>query len=421
MSSDALREADTVTPTDRIDYRRITLLTFGVILGLFATGASIQSVFVLGILPHSMVRGVADAAAAAVPLDVGLNLAMRLGANAAAVGAALAAIALLSPQERGPAGRVWTGLVIALSAAAVRAVLQIALGIYAPDDLTELTAELVTASVAAAISLVLALAQSDARRRLRSEERASALRALSASAALEALQGEELRVRREVADGLHGTVQHRFVLLGTRLEALLAEGDLDRRDPAVAAELRSIRQDLDALREQDLRGMSRLLYPDRLDQGAVPAVRALFQRVPATISTVVSFGDEVLELESHGAKALSPERRLLLVRIVEEALSNALKHGRATALELAITHADAAFEVTFDDNGTGLVPPVQLNGLQRLQVRLELVGGRLELSPAPGGAGTRLLAVVPDGIDRRATTEPRPPKRAQRVVGWQSS
>lgn len=409
MTVSGVSDATAVTPGDRIDYRRITLLTFGVILGLFATGASIQSVFVLGILPHSMLREAVDPS---VPLDVTLNLVTRLGANAAAVGTALVAIALLSPQERGLAGRIGTGVVIAASAAIARSLLQLAFGIYGPADVTELLAEIVTAVVAAAISLALALAQSDARRRLRAEERASALRALSASAALEALQSEELRLRREVADGLHGTVQQRFVLLGARLSALLDESGPAGRDPQIAAEIASIRDDLDALREQDLRDMSRLLYPDRLDQGAVPAIRALFQRVPTSIATVVSLSDGVLELESHGAKALSAERRLLLVRIVEEALSNALKHGRATSLRLAITHTDGEFEVLFDDNGVGFTPPVHLNGLQRLRDRLELVGGGLTLAPAPAsasapeGAGTRLAARVPDGIARATDTTP---------------
>jgi signal transduction histidine kinase len=410
-----LREADAVTPDDRIDDRRITLLTFGVVLGIFATGVSIQSVFVLGILPHSMVRDSVDPLA---PFDVTLNLVIRLASNAAAVGTALAVIALLAPQDRRLAGRIGSGIVIAFSAAIARSMMQLALGIYGPDDRVEVAAEIVTAAIAVAISLIIALAQSDARRRLRTEERASALRALSASAALEALQGEELRIRREVADGLHGTVQQRFVLLDARLNALLQTTDAAGTrvatdaadtaptsgtglDPAVAAELRAIRDDLDALREQDLRGMSRLLYPDRLDQGAVPAIRALFQRVPATIATVLSFSDAVLELESHGARALSPERRLLLVRIVEEGLSNALKHGRATELRLVIGHADARFTLAFDDDGTGLAPPVQLSGLQRLRDRLQLIGGSLALEPGPDG-GARLSAVVPDGIAARA-------------------
>ncbi|MDO9397124.1 MAG: hypothetical protein Q7T71_11310, partial [Herbiconiux sp.] len=265
----------------------------------------------------------------------------------------------------------------------------------------------------------------------------AAAQALRASAALEALQGEELRIRREVADGLHGTVQQRFILLGARLDALLPALDARERERAAsapdsdsgsdldsdstpesapapgrgggdAAELRAIRAELDALREQDLRAMSELLYPARLDQGAVPAIRALLARVPATIAVRFELSAGAADRESGGHRTLTPERRLLLVRVVEEALSNALKHGRATEVALLLDHvggsavaADGAsggtFVVVFDDDGTGLVGEVAApsqNGLARLRGQLDLCGGTLELTPGPLG-GARLRATVP--------------------------
>ena len=444
--------ASAITPADRVDYRRMTLLTFGVILGIFATGASIQSVFVLGILPHSMLRGTVlgdtvlggtaagGGAGAVLPLDMTLNLVIRLGANAAGIAAGLLGVALLAPQERGPAGRLATGAVIALLSGLARAALQVALGVYAITDLTELGAELATAVVATSISLALALAQTDARRRLRSEERASAAQALRASAALEALQSEELRVRREVADGLHGTVQQRFILLGARLDAVLAtldaapgtgspatgspdtgarEAGLPRAgspgagspatgSPATIAasarELRAIRDDLDSLREQDLRSMSHLLYPARLDHGAVAAVRALFQPLPGTIAVRLEFSPRAVQLEGEGNRCLRPERRLLLVRVVEEALSNALKHGRATDLAFTLDVAGASppngsdgsehFTLVFDDNGIGLPADPRLRGLRSLGDQLETIGGSLRLAPGALG-GARVAASVP--------------------------
>jgi signal transduction histidine kinase len=377
-----------ITAKDRADYRRITLLTFGVICGIFAVGASVQAVFVLGILPHSM--------RADLPAIDTVNLLVRLLANGSAVAFGLLGIALLDPQERSLAGRIGTGFVIAVGTGLLRSTLQVGFQIYLPTDATELTAETITASVAAAISLGIAFAQTDARRRLRTEERAYAVQSLRASAALEALQSEELRVRREVADGLHGTVQQRFIILGARLNAVIEA----RPGDAAAAELRSIRDDLDSLREQDLRAMSQLLYPARLEHGAVAAIRSLFQRLPATIATRLVISDRVTGLEGEGHRVLTAERRLLLVRTVEEALSNALKHGRATEVRLELVHDSEpdAFVVTFDDNGDGLpvAGEVAFNGLARLADQLEPIGGSLALTSSPVG-GARLRATMPLG------------------------
>ncbi|QJU52305.1 hypothetical protein SCB71_02625 [Herbiconiux sp. KACC 21604] len=381
---------DAPAARDRIDDRTVTILAFGVVMAIFAVGISVQTVYVLGIQP-SWQRG-------GTPVAETLNLAVRLSANFAAVGLGLVGIALLDPQERRLAGRLGTGAVIAVGAAALRGALQLGLGIYSPSQISEVTAEIVTASIAVGISLAIALALTDARRRLRTEERAYAEQTVRAAAALEALQGEELRVRREVADGLHGTVQQRFIVLGARLESAIdAAGSLEG-GAAIADELRSIRDDLGSLRQQDLRTMSELLYPARLDQGTVPAVRALFQRIPASIATSLAVSDEVVALEGEGNRVLPAERRLLIVRIVEEALSNALKHGRATALELELSvDASGSFVLAFDDDGIGLpAEPSELglSGLGRLQRQLDHIGGRLELQPSPlGGARTR--AVVP--------------------------
>jgi len=396
---------DAVTPADRADDRRVTLLTFGIVLGIFAVGVSVQSVFVLGILPRSMMGS--------DPVTL-INLVVRLVANGSAVAVGLLGVALLNPQERGIPGRLGTGFAIAFGAALARAAVQIGIGIYAPGDGIEVSAEVVTATIAGSISLTIALAQTDARRRLRTGERASAQQALRSAAALEALQSEELRMRRELADGLHGTVQQRFVLLSARITALIeadlreaegepsgsrrrADGSGDDPDRSATAELAAIRADLDDLREQDLRAMSRLLYPAELDRGAVPAIRALFQPLPSTIAFVLDFSDDVLALEAHGNRMLSPERRLLLVRIVEESLSNALKHGHATELRVRLDHRDSAFEVVIDDDGTGLVEPVELSGIRNLRHQLDLVGGRIDLGPGPSGLGARVSAVVPDG------------------------
>ena len=93
-----------------------------------------------------------------------------------------------------------------------------------------------------------------------------------------------------------------------------------------------MRAELDEAREIDVRQMSRLLYPDRLELGLVPALRALLGRLPASIATRLTVSDAVRSFDDPTGSRLTVSERLLAVRVVEEAVSNALKHGPATSI-----------------------------------------------------------------------------------------
>ena len=98
-------------------------------------------------------------------------------------------------------------------------------------------------------------------------------------------------MRRAVAEGLHGTLQSKLVLVDARLGEVLDRAD--RLDAADAESLAWVRAELDEAREIDVREMSRLLYPDRLELGLVPALRALLGRLPASIATRLTVSDAV--------------------------------------------------------------------------------------------------------------------------------
>src|SRR5690606_6132502 len=105
--------------------------------------------------------------------------------------------------------------------------------------------------------------------RLRTQERLSAAQSLRAAEALEALASEELRVRRDVAESLHGTVQNRLLIAGIALETIMARN----RDEYVEAELSKLKNDLADIRERDVRQMSHLLYPAGVNVGAAHGIR----------------------------------------------------------------------------------------------------------------------------------------------------
>jgi len=290
--------------------------------------------------------------------------------------------------------------IVCAGSATLRAPLQVAIGNYTFADASKVLVETGTVMIVALATAGAGLYHVTVRRRVRGHERASAQQSLRAVAALDALATEELRVRRDVAEGLHGTVQQSLVLLGLRIDARAA--DVLARNKAHITEedlqdLVEIRADLDRIREIDVRTMSQLLYPVGLDLGAVAALRMLMQRLPATIASAMHFDDAIIALEGNGSTALPLERRLLIVRVVEEALSNALRHGRASSVALSLTIDRDILTLVFDDDGFGIGAVITTSGIARLDDRLRSFGGGIALSADSALGGTRVLATMPVG------------------------
>jgi hypothetical protein len=221
--------------------------------------------------------------------------------------------------------------------------------------------------------------------------------ATRAAANLDAFATEELRVRREVADGLHGTVQHNLVMISVRLAATtraLAQGT-PAAGPVELAELADIRAAIDNIREHDVRTMSQLLYPVGIDIGAIAAIRLLVQGLPAAIAGKIVISDELVALEGFGRTSLSIERRLMIVRVVEEALTNALRHGDAASIAVTLGLDNATIVVQVDDDGTRLSEVTGFRGIARLRERLDTLGGSIVVSETSALGGVRVLARIP--------------------------
>jgi signal transduction histidine kinase len=92
---------------------------------------------------------------------------------------------------------------------------------------------------------------------------------------------------------------------------------------------------------------------------------------------------------------VSPEAAEYLLNALREALSNAARHARATAVEVSV-EVDRADQLVLrvTDDGTGIPAGVRRSGLGNLAQRAGSLGGVLELGPA-GGRGTALVWRVP--------------------------
>lgn len=95
-------------------------------------------------------------------------------------------------------------------------------------------------------------------------------------------------------------------------------------------------------------------------------------------------------------KTLSPETTHHLFRMVQEAISNVLKHAHATELDLQFFAHGNEMVMTIEDNGRGFDPKSNARGigLQNMKARTESLNGTIEISSNPGN-GTNIMIKIP--------------------------
>ncbi len=362
--------------------RRTLLLAAGTVMTVFAVGAAAQTAWVYG------------------NQDGMVPVGSRILANLSAVASMLLILAVtgVSLPQRGSLPLVVGVLSAGITASGVRFASQLLLDVYVDPSREVISTELVSGAVVAWIAASMGLAAMLSQRRLRAEVAERAEARLQIELALAALQHEEVRVRREVAEGLHGSMQQRLVLVVARLDGLIADlvtAPARSLTPDDVALLREVREQIETVREADVRTTSRMLYPEQLEVGMVPAIRALLGRIPRTVNTRLGVSDEVRVVDDPADPRLTRSERLLAVRVVEEAISNALRHGQAEVVDVRVSLVGDVLEVRVSDDGDGFGEDAgQPSGTARLADRLRLVGGDLRVTSVPGD-GTQVVAHLP--------------------------
>jgi signal transduction histidine kinase len=156
---------------------------------------------------------------------------------------------------------------------------------------------------------------------------------------------------------------------------------------------------------QSLRGIISDLRPPLLDDlGLADALRALIDRHrEAGLSVGLTVG---LEDEDSEPVALAPELETAVYRLIQESLTNVVKHARASSAEvrLGITEPGTLM-LEVADNGVGFDAdaPTAGFGLAGIRERVYLAGGSIRFEASPGGGAT-LRAVLPIGGRQAAGT-----------------
>jgi signal transduction histidine kinase len=157
------------------------------------------------------------------------------------------------------------------------------------------------------------------------------------------------------------------------------------------------------------------LRPAALDQlGVKPALEALISRTTATSGLEIS---SRIDLASNGGRAprpLTAEMESTIYRLVQEALTNVVKHAEANRAWVEVSEDEQQVVVTVRDNGTGFDPdqPSGGFGLVGMRERADLANGRL-LIDSRAGRGTTVRVVLPaQRADTAGRAEAVPERRA---------
>ena len=173
--------------------------------------------------------------------------------------------------------------------------------------------------------------------------------------------------------------------------ALLGDRESGRRLALALGSLRARLRRLGLLDSEidGLRAIINDLRPAALDElGTGPAIEALAARVAET--TGMDVQASVALTSRH-----RPETESTIYRIVQEGLTNASKHSRASRVRVNVSESAGGIAIEISDDGVGFDTAASSSGfgLLGMRERVALAGGRLEIESAPG-QGTKLRALV---------------------------
>jgi signal transduction histidine kinase len=194
-----------------------------------------------------------------------------------------------------------------------------------------------------------------------------------------------LEERNRLARDLHDSVKQQVFAISMQIAATRI---LLKRDVNAAEERLGKTEALVKQAQQELTTLIRELRPAALDgKGLVDALRELLPQWSQQSEIVAN-------LQVEGSRTLPLTVEEALFRVTQEALSNIVRHSKATLVQLTLSIADTAITLTVQDNGQGF-DAAQLEhrgvGLISMQERMKALGGTMSIESTPG-QGTRMVA-----------------------------
>ena len=197
--------------------------------------------------------------------------------------------------------------------------------------------------------------------------------------------------RKRIAAELHDSLGQRLVLIKNLALIFLQK---DSTNGTTRSEVADISSEA-SLAMAEMREISYNLRPYQLDRiGLTKAVEALIRKTSDAVS--MEFTSEIAEIDNF----LPKDHEISFYRILQESLSNIVKHSHATQVDIVVTRQEGRIRLTIQDNGTGFAPedvrPAAGSGgfgLIGISERAQLIGGTSRIESTPGRGTTVSIEV----------------------------
>jgi signal transduction histidine kinase len=212
-----------------------------------------------------------------------------------------------------------------------------------------------------------------------------------AAEAAQAVSDERVRIARE----LHDIVTHHMSVIS--LQAGLAEYVLDADPPTAKAAIATVGT---ASREA-LLDMRRLLDVLHVDHESDYAPQPGLAQLDELVNRTRGAGLDVTVTVTGAVRELAPGAELCAYRMIQESLTNVLKHAGPAAARVEIDYGERTLTVKVSDDGTkihGYGGPAASHGIRGMRERAELFGGVLTAGPREEGGFTVLLRLPMDEL-----------------------
>ena len=179
----------------------------------------------------------------------------------------------------------------------------------------------------------------------------------------------QMRERNRLAREIHDTLGHTLtgIIMGADAGLALFDVAPEESKKRIQVVAQSARDGL-----TDVRRSIKALRPDALEHFSLAqALEGLVENFRLTTSAQIAYCQEAGELN------LDSDEEDVLYRVVQEGLTNAVRHGRSDRIEIRITRTGDVVSVSIRDNGIGCGSLEEGFGLRHMRERLEMLGGTL--------------------------------------------
>ena len=202
--------------------------------------------------------------------------------------------------------------------------------------------------------------------------------------ALESEKMAETRERNRLAREIHDTLGHALTGISAGIDACLAiidispemtKGQLNRIGEVARQGIKDVRRSVSKLR------------PDALERlNLEDALTKMIEDISLTTNTKIMFDLQIPSLK------FSPDEEDAVYRVVQEGITNAIRHGQATLIHITISKKDEWLTLMIRDNGCGCTEIKDGFGLKHMQERIGLLNGTIEYE---GSDGFMITARIP--------------------------